>query len=243
MKYFESFLIGVKETLNFKLTLALHVVSPLIMVSLLSFIWGNIYDKDFLTYFVGVSLLLPSFTFYSSSSTKFMLAIRNGWEVSFAKPINLFLFISSYNLGRHFIPYLINLTIAFSYLLLNGVEINLAVLGFSLPFIVLFDTSMAYFISLFAHYFYSIWGVRVIIKLIDVLLSGLAFPFNLINLKETGIYYLPFAHKVYYIFEASIKGVLPVDSYLILLAYSLFLVLIALPFHKLGWKKFEAQGG
>ena len=161
MKYFQAFISGIKENMSFKGVLVLHIINPIVFLLILSTIWSTLLNESYLDYFVVIMLTIPNFQYYSSISSEFNQIIRKGWDLSFTKPTNPFLLKASYIAGKHFLPYVINLAIAVLYFrLFSTTQINIAIALISLPFLTIMDFSIAYFISIFSHFFYSVWGIR-----------------------------------------------------------------------------------
>ncbi len=242
MKYFRAFLTGIKENLSFRGGMLLHVINPIIFIIIMQLIWSSLLNEDYLDYFVAVMLLIPNFTYYSDISSQFNQSIKKGWDISFAKPINTFLLRAFYIAGKYFLPYCINFSIGLLYFMFFSTsKINPLVAIISIPFITLLEFSLAYLISLFSHLFYSIWGIRVLVRISDVVMGGKIFPLYLV--RNNVIFLLPFANKSFFIADAILKSYVPLSSYVNLILWSITIIVVAYPFHRAGWKRFEAQGG
>ena len=242
-KYIQAFIAGIKENLSFKGVFILHIINPLIFILIISTIWSSLLNENYMDYFVALFLLIPNFQYYSSISSEFNQSIRKGWDLSFGKPASPFLIKSFYIAGKHFLPYVFNFVVGFTYFVfISNAKVNFLVAILSIPFITLIDFSIAYFISLFSHYFYSVWGIRVFVRVFDTIFGGNAFPLYLLQ-NGNFLFFLPFANKAFFIADAILKGYIPINAYLSLILWSLVLFAISYAFHKKGWKKFEGQGG
>ncbi len=238
------FTTGVKESLQFKWAILGNVFSSFISLFLLASVWTVFFPRDYLPYFIGVYLILPSFQVYSYIAHEYANIIMKGWDLTMAKPANTFLIKTLYMYGTYAPDYLINLVIGTLTLYFFNINFNLPVVIVSLPFILIFEMALAYFITSFSYFFYTTWGIRVLLRLLDTVFGGFVFPLYLLSEQGKAIVFsFPFAHKCFFVVDGMLNNYIPFSSYINLVLWSMILFIIAFPLHKKGWKKFEGLGG
>ncbi|MEM4367068.1 MAG: hypothetical protein QW035_02975 [Candidatus Anstonellales archaeon] len=243
-RYIGAFIAGVKENLEYREGIVGDLLYYLISIVVLYAIWRLLTSSDFLPYFIVVNLLLPTGDIYNTISSNYQTAIRKGWDVQFAKPVDAFLFRLSYDLGEMALPYLSGAAVGILALHMLGIWVSIPVLIVSVPFALMLEASLAYLISGFTFFTHTTWGIRVVVWFSDLLTGGRMFPLYLAAPAMLGILSLtPFVHKGFFLVEAVLHGYLPVESYVALAAWSLVIGSAGFVLHNKGWKVFEAQGG
>jgi len=246
MGYLSTFFIGVKRIAQFKGWIIGEIMAQTISILLLVTLWSSLVQTDFSTYFIVVFFLLGAgrASLYTHLTHTYDDEVRTGWSVALAKPISWFFFTALYTFGSWFFSFLVGAVAGSVLLIAMGVNFSFLVFFLSVPFILLFDLAVAYFISSFSYFVYSTWGIRVFFSVMETIFGGIVVPLALVPEKYMqAIVLLPFPHKAYEIAVAILHGSIPLPSYIALIIWSAFFFLIGYIMHRKGRARFESLGG
>jgi len=244
-KYLSSFLIGAKQILQYRGMVIGDFLAQIITAFFLIMVWSALIKTDFTAYFIVVTFLIfGNRSLYVPITNQFDQELRHGWCLVLGKPIGWFSFTSLWLVGLTMVRYTIGAIFGMLLLFYMGISFSILTLLLSIPFIVLFEITVAYFISSFSYFIYGTWGIRAMINICDRMLGGSVIPLSLVSKEYISLLLLlPFANKTYSIAIAILDGTIPIEAYGVLIIWSIALFIIGWIIHSKGMERFESLGG